>query len=111
MVQVKVISEHYRVLVNPGAGRPRHEGRFELIGPAVESAMRITLDRGISCAVERVTVHEPVAGFLGLGEIGETVTGHVDIPGPRSYNYNPELSRYHPVNGWVTPATIDVEMG
>lgn len=108
-VTARVTGEHYRVVVDVGAGRPGREGPFERISDAVRRAMEIALERGVGCAVERVTTHEPVPPPWWIGEpVTETVTGRVAIAGPRSYDHDPALSRYHPVNGWVVPDTVEV---
>lgn len=113
--QAKVIDEYYTVLTDIGSsaamrGETR-EGHFTTIASAVEHAMRVTLDRAVSCRVLRITVHEPVEveSMFGTKLLTEKVTGSVDIPGPRSYNHEPQLSRYHPVNGWVIPEFVAVE--
>lgn len=112
-IQAKVLGEYYTVATDVGSGAhlrgKTREGRYETISAAVEAAMRITLDRKVSCKVLRITEHEPVKlNLFGFDET-ETVTGEVMIPGPRSYNYDPALSRYHPVNGWVVPDVISFE--
>jgi hypothetical protein len=114
MTQARVTGEYYTVLTDVGSGRAAcgetREGRYEIISDAVEAAMRITLDRKVGCAVQRITVHEPVQGdgFFTPERTTETVTGEISIPGPRSYNYAPELSRYHSANGWVVPDVVEV---
>lgn len=113
-MQVKVTGEYYTVATDTGSGAylrgETNEGRYESISAAVEAAMRITLDRKTSCSVRRITEHAPVnVGVLMDLVVTETVTGEVHIPGPRSYDYAPALSRYHPVNGWVVPDMIDVD--
>ena len=121
MPTVKTTGEYYTVATDTGSGAAlrgeTREGRFEHISDAVESAMRITLDRCVGCNVLRVTTHEPIPdptialnGMFGPSEMTcETVTGQVSIPGPRSYAFSPALSRYHPVNGWVVPETIEID--
>lgn len=105
---VKVVGEYYRV------GGPRGE-RFDSIGDAVRGAFAMAVrDNYYSISVERVTVHEPVLGREGsfeslCGPISETVTGKISIKGPAHYISLPELSRYHPVNGWVLPDTIEID--
>lgn len=107
----KVTGEYYTVETDVGSGAAMRgetrEGRYHSISDAVKVAMRITLDRQIGCSVVRITEHEPIDGLFG-DVITEKETGRISIPGPRSYNYNPELSRYHPVNGWVVPSEIEV---
>lgn len=114
-MHAKVTGEYYTVLTEVGSGRAARqetrEGSYTLIAEAVEAAMRITLDRKIGCSVQRITLIEPqvVKGLFGEDvTINEVMTGEIPIPGPRSYTYVPELSRYHAVNGWVIPETIDI---
>jgi hypothetical protein len=109
-MQLSVTGEYYRVVSDIGAGRPAIEGPFASPAAAIERAMRITLDERQGCAVERVTVHEPYEALTGAGfaMVAETVTGRITVPGPRSWDHDPQLSRYHPVNGWVVPAEIEV---
>jgi hypothetical protein len=113
-MRARVTGEYYTVLTDVGSGAAMRgetrEGRYDNIADAIEAAMRIILDRGVGCNVQRITTHEPV--MLSLDSIfgtetTETVTGEVRVPGPRSYNFDPELSRYHPVNGWEIPETIE----
>lgn len=112
--QAKVTGEYYTVLTHVGSGaamrQETREGRYNSISEAVEAAMRITLDRKVGCNVQRITEIEPSAagGFFGDETVTEVMTGEITIPGPRSYEYEPTLSRYHPVNGWATPETIEV---
>ena len=110
MTTVRTTGEYYRVALRNanGWGQPDYEGPFQFIPDAVEMAMRLTLDRKVTCVVERVTTHEPHENASGTGEItSETVTGRVFVPGPRSYNEDPQLSRHDPVAGWLIPLDID----
>ena len=116
MVMARVTSEYYTVATDVGSsacarGETR-EGRYDSIPGAVEAAMRITLDRQVGCDVLRVTEHEAVTVEDMFGQpvvTSGTVTGKISIPGPRSYDYLPELSRYHPVNGWALPEVVEVK--
>lgn len=110
MTTVKTTGEYYRVALRNANSwdEPDYEGPFQFIPDAVEKAMRLTVDLKVSCAVERVTTHEPHEDPSGSGEITtETVTGRVFIPGPRSYNDDPQLTRHDDTLGWLIPLTID----
>jgi hypothetical protein len=111
--RVGVTGEYYTIATDLGSGAylrgETHEGHYQQIADAVEEAMRIILDRRVSCAVRRITTNETVeVGVCGQMST-ETVTDEVPIPGPRSFGHDPWLSRYHPVNGWVLPTMIEIE--
>lgn len=65
--------------------------------------------------VLRVAEHEPVQMAVGQSILGEdemrcvtmTITGKALIQGVPHFA-QAELTRYHPVNGWVVPATIEL---
>lgn len=98
---VRTIREYYRV------GGARGEC-FDDLAAAVRGAFATAAQGNYaSITVERVTVHEPYADGV-WGQVTETVTGEISIPGPAHYMQRPELSRYHPVNGWAIPETITV---
>lgn len=109
-MKVRVTGEYYTVLTNVGSSAARRgetrEGRYDKISDAVESAMRITLDRKVGCKVQRITTHAGHDTIIGI-PLTESVTGEIDIPGPRSFEYDARLSRYHPVKGWDVPDEID----
>ena len=117
MPTARTTGEYYRVVTDLGASRPVVlPERFDDPCDAARAAMRRVLDTGRSCDIERVTTHEPVERHI-LGAptegwppeiVAETVTGRVTIPGPEGYARRPEMSRYHPVNGWAVPETIEV---
>lgn len=117
-MRIHVTAEYYRVSRMGAATRwePVDDTRYHTISVAVAQAMRLILDGAGSLSVERVTEHEPCPvecdAWLELLPpesrfFTETVTGRVNIPGPHAYDMDPRLSRYHAVNGWVIPETID----
>ena len=108
MATVTTTGEYYRVALRSGSGwdEPEFEGPFQFIPDAVERAMKITLELKVSCVVERVTTHEPHEAPSGQVTT-ETVTGRVLIPGPKSYNDDPQLTRHDDTLGWLVPQTID----
>lgn len=98
-ISSRTVREYYRV----GAST------FDSAEEAVKAAFRRAADENYrSITVERVTVHDPVDGGV-WGEITETVTGRLVVDGPATLSRSPELSRYHPVNGWVIPEAVEVE--
>lgn len=100
---VRTIREYYRV----GGERGSKHASIE---DAVAAAFLLHAEGNYwSIGIERVTVHEPYDGGV-FGEITETVTGSISIPGKAHYTMGtPELSRYHSVNGWSIPSTITIE--
>lgn len=113
MPTARTTGEYYRVVTDIGASRPDVlPERFHEPTDAVRHAMRLVLNTGKSCDVERVTTHEPVVWHpWGDPEVvAETVTGRVAIPAAEHFARRPELSRYHPVNGWAVPDEIEVPL-
>lgn len=110
MALVRTTGEYYRVAFRGGNawGELEFEGPFALIPDAVERAMRMTLERKVTCYVERVTTHQPhESPGLDSSITTETVTGRIRIPGPHSFGDDPQLTRNQPGVGWVMPEYID----
>jgi hypothetical protein len=59
-------------------------------------------------SIHRVTEYDAPQDHRGLF-VANNVTTTVTIQGPASLYADPRLSRYHPINGWVVPETIEVE--
>lgn len=108
-MKAKVAREYYRVF-----GR-----EYESPTKAIAEAYRFMADEAgkpgwhRSVQVERVAVLEkPVTAegvFANLFEqVTEVVTGTLTVMAPGSLAESVELSRYHPVNGWVVPDEIEV---
>lgn len=72
---------------------------------------KLSSENYYSASIERRSYYEAdgddCLSFLS-GNLRYKVTGEACIPGPASMMMNPGLSRYHPVNGWVVPESIDV---
>lgn len=104
-MMAKVIREYYRLTIS----------QIEYSSPAaaIAEAYRIMADEtgkpgwinGIS--IERVTVIYPIEHIFGT--LHEIVTGTIFISSPGTLAQSPELSRYHPVNGWVIPDSIEIK--
>ena len=117
MPSARTTGEYYRLVTDLGASRPGVlPERYDDAAVAARAAMQFVLDTGKSCELQRVTTHEPVERHI-LGSpvdgwppeiVAETVTGRLTVPGPEGYARRPEMSRYHPVNGWAVPETIEV---
>mgnify|MGYP000893578922 CR=1 FL=1 len=60
--------------------------------------------------VERVAEIDPVGGDDWWEPTTEVVTGKLSVPSPNALAQDPEMSRYHPNNGWGVPETINVEV-
>ena len=106
MKTVKVTREYYAV----GSYGDRRE--FAEMGEAVQYCYKRLIDGNYhSLTIERITEYAQPEGeetFLSVF-LKPQVVSSVTIQGPASLYADPRLSRYHPVNGWVVPETIDVE--
>jgi hypothetical protein len=105
---VKVTREYYYV----GEYGDRRE--FEEMREAVAYLYaRIFAGNYHHLSIHRVTEFERPAGevdsFEALFDSYRQVTTTVTIQGPASLYGMPELSRYHPVNGWIVPETIEID--
>jgi len=62
--------------------------------------------------VDRVIIHEPVNNntWFESHVISEQVTGSWTLSIPQLVRGDAAFSRYNPVNGWVVPKEIDVEV-
>jgi hypothetical protein len=103
----RVTREYYYV----GEYADRRE--FDEMGKAVEYLYsRIFAGNYHALSIHRVTEFERTAeemnSFEGMFDDYRQVTTTVTIQGPASLYSMPELSRYHPVNGWVVPETIEI---
>lgn len=106
-MQAKVTGEYYRVETAP-SHHAQYDGPFASPVEAIKHAMRLHVEDKFVGDVQRVTTHEPAQS--GFGEtVIETVTGRIKVPGPRSWDHDPNMSRYNPVNGWVIPKTIEIK--
>jgi hypothetical protein len=127
MTTVKVTGEIYRTYptgrqwINATAGRegvayvPCTAAPFvnhEKMEEALKAAFVIAGTLGCDVIVDRVTLHEKpdeqtlLADIFGTNDRTETVTGTYRVHFP--HFTEPNLSRYHPNNGWVVPATLDI---
>lgn len=105
-MKVKVTGECYRV----------GDIDYDELNAAIKAAYT-ELIRGNyqSLKIQRITKHEPIPRKNNeimdelWGPRVETITGEYDLAGPALLRMTPELSRYHPVNGWVIPDEIEVE--
>ena len=70
-------------------------------------------DKLVGPQIYRVTKHEPVVLPGPLGAVmdprTETVTGTLTLLSPADVAMHPNLSRYHPNNGWVVPQSVGVD--
>lgn len=108
-IKVKVVREFYRV-ETAGMEPASYENLADAARDAIGKAL-VTKAKGVG--IMRVTEHEPVTFGnemdLLFPPVTETVTGEVFVPAVSSYIWAPGLSRYHPVNGWAVPETIEVD--
>lgn len=128
-ITVNVINETYRVYPtgrkvinatkdnddNYVPARPDEYVDHDKMMDAVRHALKIASEIGCDIIVDRVTHHEPITEEMApndlFGELvgrAETVTGELYIP-MSDFRNAPELSRYHPNNGWVLPQTIEIK--
>lgn len=82
------------------------------VSDALRHALTIAGQIGCPILVDRVTFYDPAtvsagAGLFGVTSCGYEVTGSIDID-IMAFMDDPEMSRYHPNNGWVVPKTIKV---
>lgn len=115
MPKYEVIREFYRVVTVEGGVRETIESEHADHMEALRIGFALVA-KGQYAKVQRVAAHEPVSlpkpddfAALFAPTRGETITGEVTIPGPSSFQHDPRLSRYHPVNGWVVPEFIEIE--
>lgn len=93
-----VTGEYYRVCDQ------RFDGPSEAL-KAAHAVMGESKHNGGNVIIERVTTHRPVQ--VGDAMISEQITGKkvVEFGSP----FDPELSRYSPVNGWIIPIKVVVK--
>lgn len=112
-MKAKVTGEYYRLYFGNrhwGHFKSPHEACAEAYRELVEDSGKPGWRRAIE--VQRVTTHESVpiwSEYPELGSITETVTGRVTVPAPGQIAEDVGLSRYHPVNGWSVPETLEIK--
>ena len=115
-MKAKVLSEKYRVSY-------RIEDKYMVedveYKDAYWRAFQIAGTHRCEVSISRVAVVETpkeykehgFSSFLDpVGDTSEVVTGHVTI-GAEHFARDSKLSRYHPVNGWVVPESVEIELG
>lgn len=126
-VKAKVIKEVYRVYPEGVKAHNAHTKNgehipytpakfidFESPNKAIREAMKIFLadENSQHVMVDRVIIHEPVINntWLTSETVSEQVTGSWTLNIPQLVRGDSNFSRYNPVNGWVVPKEIDVEV-